>query len=128
MTIAEENAKRATIGDAVEWSCANLFDLQAQHPHGLIVTNPPYGVRLEELDDLSDFYPAFASWLKQRMGGWSLHCLTADDRIQKLMRLREHAKNRLFNGALSCHLYHFDIVSGSHRKEKTNDDNPAIEA
>jgi putative N6-adenine-specific DNA methylase len=55
------------------------------------------------------------TWLKREFAGWSVHLLTSDQGIQRGLRLREKRKDKLFNGALPCHLYHFEMVAGSNR-------------
>ena len=82
---------------------------------GMILTNPPYGVRLDELENLADFYPKLASHLKQNYAGWVCYFLTADLRMPKLMRLKPSRKTPVFNGALECRLFEFKMVSGSNR-------------
>ena len=54
--------------------------------------------------------------LKQRFAGWRCYIFTADLRLPKLIRLEPARRTPLWNGALECRLYEFDIVAGSHRR------------
>jgi putative N6-adenine-specific DNA methylase len=61
----------------------------------------------------AEFFKAFGDSLKQRFAGWRAFVLTADRKLPGLMRLRESTKTPLFNGALECRLFRFDLVTGS---------------
>ena len=69
-------------------------------------------------EELARFYPQLGDALKQRFAGWRCYIFTADLRLPKLIRLEPARRTPLWNGALECRLYEFDIVSGSHRRPK----------
>jgi putative N6-adenine-specific DNA methylase len=109
---------------------------------GILVANPPYGERIEvrgrgprgELrasgregrDDRdegfrrahsdapdSEFFQLLGDALKQRFTGWHAFVLSSDRKLPGQLRLRESAKTPLYNGALECRLFRFDLVAGS---------------
>ncbi len=82
---------------------------------GLIVTNPPYGVRLSDQEALAAFYPRLGDALKRGFPGWSAHLLTGDLRLAKLVGLKPDRRTPLYNGALECRLFAFRLVAGSNR-------------
>jgi putative N6-adenine-specific DNA methylase len=82
------------------------------------VTNPPYGVRIGEQDELAAFYPKLGDALKQKFAGWRAYLFTADMRVPKQIGLSPSRRTPLFNGPLECRLYEFKIVSGAMRREK----------
>ena len=94
---------------------ADVLALAAPAPTGVIVTNPPYGVRLAEAAQLAAFYPRLGDALKRQFPGWRAHILTADLRLAKLIGLRPDRRIPLYNGALECRLFGFALVAGSHR-------------
>jgi putative N6-adenine-specific DNA methylase len=97
------------------------MDVLATRPHaaaGLIVTNPPYGVRLEELDTLAALYPLLGDWLKQHFAGWTAQLFTGDLRLPKLIRLTVKRRVPLYNGALECRLFTLPLIAGSARASK----------
>jgi putative N6-adenine-specific DNA methylase len=69
-------------------------------------------------EELARFYPKLGDALKQRFAGWRCYIFTADLRAAKLIRLTPSKRIPLWNGALECRLFEFDIVSGSHRRPK----------
>ena len=93
---------------------------------GVIVTNPPYGVRLAESHELAEFYPKLGNALKQRFSGWRAYIFTGDPQLPKLIRLAASKRTPLYNGALECRLFRFDLVAGAVRQRangpKTGDD------
>ena len=82
---------------------------------GILLTNPPYGVRLDELEALARFYPQIATHLKNNFSNWQCFFLTHDLLMPKLMRLKPSKKIPLFNGALDCRFYEFKMVAGQNR-------------
>ena len=115
---AMANLDRAGWLPAVQLSCADLLTGSAPAAAGVMVSNPPYGVRLSELDALADFYPELGRVLKQGFAGWNCYFLSADTRLPKLLGLKPSKKTPLFNGDLDCRLYEIKMVAGSNRKEK----------
>ena len=61
-------------------------------------------------------YPTLGDALKMRFAGWRCFFLTADLRLPKLIRLEPSRRTPLFNGALECRLYEFEMVAGSRRR------------
>lgn len=112
------NLDRAGLLAAVELETADLLARSAPAEAGVLLCNPPYGVRLAEQDELAAFYPELGSALKRGFAGWSCLFFTADTRMPKLLGLKPSRKTPLFNGALECRLYEFKMVAGSNRREK----------
>ncbi|MBX3665551.1 MAG: class I SAM-dependent RNA methyltransferase [Burkholderiales bacterium] len=118
IALARKNVAALGLESQIELKQCSFEDSKPPLPSGILITNPPYGVRLEELDDLAAWYPKLGDILKQRYAGWTAYILTADLRIAKLMRLQPSRRTPLFNGALECRLFKYEIVAGSMRKTK----------
>jgi putative N6-adenine-specific DNA methylase len=95
---------------------SNVLALEAPAEQGVLIINPPYGVRLSRPEELDAFYPQLGDWLKQRFSGWRAYIFTGDLRVPKLIGLAPSKRIPLFNGPLDCRLYEFQIVPGSMRK------------
>ena len=80
-----------------------------------MLSNPPYGERIGEQDELAAFYPLLGSALKRRWAGWNCFFFTADLRLPKLVGLKPSRKTPLFNGPLECRLFEIRMVAGSNR-------------
>ena len=116
------NLKAAGLLDAVALKQADLLDIKPPAGEGVLVTNPPYGVRLSDKEQLAAFYPRLGDSLKRNFAGWSVYLFTADLRLSKLIGLAASRRTPLFNGSLECRLFEFKIVSGTMRKQKVTDD------
>ena len=79
--------------------------------------NPPYGERMGSEEELAGFYPRLGDALKKKFPGWRCYVFTADLRLPKLIRLEPSARTPLWNGALECRLYEFEMVAGSRRRK-----------
>ena len=113
--VSKGNLAEAGLADAVELSCKGFEDIVAPVKEGVLVTNPPYGVRLGEDEGLANAYPIWASTMKKKLTGWRTYFLTSDLRMPKLMRLSPTKKTPLYNGALDCRLFEIKMVAGSNR-------------
>ena len=114
--ISKRNLQEADLLDAIQLSQFDITDVPAPAESGVMVTNPPYGVRIGEDEDLAALYPQIASALKQKFAGWDTYFFTSDLRMPKIMRLAPSKKTPLFNGALECRLFEIKMVAGSNRK------------
>lgn len=114
--IAQRTFQGAGIADDIRLKQSDILDLLAPAAQGVMVINPPYGVRLSRRDELESFYPKLGDWLKQRFAGWRAYVLTGDARVPKLIGLTPSKRIPLFNGALECRLYEFVIVQGGARR------------
>jgi putative N6-adenine-specific DNA methylase len=112
---AWRNLEEAGLSECVELKQANILEISAPAPRGMLVANLPYGERMGELDELAELYPKLGDALKKKFGGWTAYLFTADKAILKLMRLSPSKRTPLFNGAIECRLLEYKIVSGSNR-------------
>ncbi|MBI4191571.1 MAG: class I SAM-dependent RNA methyltransferase [Betaproteobacteria bacterium] len=115
---ARANLDAAGLQDVIMLKQANVLEMPAPAASGVIVTNPPYGVRLGETGELAEFYPKLGDALKQKFSGWRAYILSSDMALPRLIRLAASKRTPLFNGALECRLYEFKLVAGSMRRKK----------
>ena len=112
---AQKNLENAGLTGVATVQEKDILDITAPAANGVLVMNPPYGERIGETNELAELYPKLGSVLKQRFAGWKVGIFTADTRLPKLMRLKPSRKIPLFNGAIECRLYLFEMVAGSNR-------------
>ncbi len=115
---ARDNIATAGLTEQIQLKQANVLEIPAPADSGVIVTNPPYGVRLSEEHELAGFYPKLGNALKQRFSGWRAYIFTGDAQLPKLIRLSASKRTVLFNGALECRLLEYKLIAGSMRKTK----------
>ena len=109
---ARANLAAAGVAECVTLECADVLDSTPPTREGIIVSNPPYGVRLGEQQRLAEFYPRLGDLLKKRFTGWRVYFLSADMRLPKLVHLAVSRRVPLFNGALECRLFEYKMVAG----------------
>jgi len=113
---ARANLRDMGLEGVVSLKQANMLELNAPAPEGRLVTNPPYGVRLGEKEELARFYPELGHLLKQRFAGWTAYIFSGDPELPKLIRLSATKRTVLYNGAIECRLYEYRMVAGGNRK------------
>jgi putative N6-adenine-specific DNA methylase len=115
---ARANLTACGLGKVVSLERADVLEISAPAKEGIIVTNPPYGVRLGEQQALAEFYPKLGNVLKKNFSGWRAYLLSADMRLPRLIRLAASKRTPLYNGALECRLFEYKMVEGGMRKKK----------
>jgi 23S rRNA (guanine2445-N2)-methyltransferase len=116
LKLARTNLAAAGLDSVVSLKQANVLELPAPASAGVLVTNPPYGVRIGEQQELAAFYPKLGDALKAKYAGWNAWIFTGDLRLPKLIGLKPSRRIPLYNGPLECRLYAFEIVAGTMRR------------
>ena len=112
---AVANAQAAEVDTFVRFEVKDAQDTRPNGEGGILISNPPYGVRLAEVQALQALYPQLGAWLKQYYAGWLAGMFTGDRDMPKFMRLSPKRKIPLYNGNLDCRLFLMDMVKGSNR-------------
>lgn len=84
-----------------------------QSTPGLFLTNPPYGVRLGELEELKSLYFRLGKHLVKHFKHWKAAVLTGNTELGREIGLRASKIHKLFNGSIPCSLLHFDVEDQS---------------
>lgn len=113
---AEQNLAAAGLDKAVTLETSDLLQRTAPADSGVLVANPPYGVRLGEKDDLDAFYPQLGDALKRHFAGWRCYFFTGDLELAKRIGLKASKRTPLFNGAIECRLFEYKVVAGGMRE------------
>ena len=112
---AVANAQAAEVDTFIRFEVKDAQDTRPNGEGGILISNPPYGVRLAEVEALQALYPQLGAWLKQHYAGWLAGMFTGDRDMPKFMRLSPKRKIPLYNGNLDCRLFLMDMVKGSNR-------------
>ncbi len=124
---ATRNAERAGVKAAIEFKTADALQRPPPLAAGTIIMNPPYGERIapkgqgtataregfEGGGTSAEFFGALASHWKRQYPGWTAWLLSPDMKLPTLMRLKESRRVPLWNGAIECRMFRFDMVSGA---------------
>ena len=112
------NLEAAGVAAFVQVEQADALLRAAPAAAGLLLSNPPYGVRLDDARRLAEFYPRLGDALKRGYSGWTACLFTGDLRLARLIGLKPDRRTPLWNGALECRLFSFRIVAGSMRSRE----------
>jgi putative N6-adenine-specific DNA methylase len=114
------NLRAAGLFDCVRLMEADFLNVDPPTESGYIVSNPPYGVRMDlpgsSEEDLGPFYKEIGDNLKQHFPGWTVCLLSADPELPKRIGLQTSRRIPLYNGPLECRLVEYRLVAGSNRK------------
>lgn len=125
---ARRQLSAAGLEQAVKLKQAQVTDLrppaEARGQPGVIVMNPPYGVRIGEQEKLAALYPKLGDWLKQHFAGWRCYIFTGDAALPKAIRLHPSRRTPLYNGPIECRLYEYRMVAGTMRRKAAAIDSP----
>ena len=107
---ARQNIHAAGLDDfiQVEQRALNACTMPSEQT-GLVVVNPPYGERLGDVRQLAYTYAELGDCWKQYFPGWTVALFTGNHDLAKLVGLRTHKTNTLYNGAIECGLFHYHI-------------------
>lgn len=115
---AKNNLAAAGYADAIELTVSDVLDLRPPTPAGMIVTNPPYGERIGEAEELAEWYPLLGDWLKKNFSGWEAWIISGDPLLPKLFGLKASRRIPLFNGPIETRFLQYKIVAGTMRPDK----------
>lgn len=119
LAIAQRNAEAAGVIDCINFISTDMNVLERPiESDGLLLCNPPYGERLDDVEMMRDSYPHWASRFKKAFSGWVVAVISSDMSFPKYARLKPRRKVPVYNGKLECRLFIFDMVEGSNRKPK----------
>ena len=112
--VARQHVQALGLGDApIRVQCCALSDWRCeQRQSGLLISNPPYGQRLQQDDHWQALYQSIGQRWTQQCPQWQGAILTANAQLMKATRLYWHKTYAIKNGALACQLYTLDLARG----------------
>jgi len=121
---ARANAQRAGVDGLVQLGVGALADAaplpgRAADRPGLLCANPPYGVRLEDLEAARAVHRELGVVLRERFAGWQAAILTGSPALGLELGLRAHRTHTLWNGSIECRLLRIDVGAASERAPGT---------
>ena len=103
---ARENAKRAGVDHLIHFQQRDVRDLNHPKKYGFIITNPPYGERIEEKENLPALYGAFGESFK-RLDTWSAYMITSYEEAERYFGRKADKNRKIYNGMLKTYFYQF---------------------
>ena len=106
LSLARYHSQQAGVADYVHFQHLDFNELTSKREYGCIVTNPPYGERLEDQERLLGLYRSIPG-IMQRLPTWSLFLITNMPKFEAIIQKSATRRRKLFNGRLECTYYQF---------------------
>lgn len=104
--IARRNAREAGVDHLIHFQERDVSKLNHPKKYGFIITNPPYGERLEEKKDLPALYRAFGESY-QRLDSWSAYMITSYEEAERYFGRKADKNRKIYNGMLKTYFYQY---------------------
>lgn len=103
---ARENAKEAGVDHLIHFQERAVKDLRHPKKYGFIITNPPYGERLEDKATLPGIYSQFGESFKM-LDSWSAYMITSYEDTERYFGRKADKNRKIYNGMLKTYFYQF---------------------
>lgn len=103
---ARENAKRAGVEHLIHFQQRDVADLHHPKKYGFVITNPPYGERLEEKEALPELYTAIGKAFRG-LDSWSEYLITSYEDAERYIGRKADKNRKIYNGMLKTYFYQF---------------------
>ena len=103
---ARENAKRAGVDHMIHFQQREVANLRHPKKYGFVITNPPYGERLEEKEDLPKLYEQIGKAFEE-LDSWSLYMITSYEDTERYIGRKADKNRKIYNGMIKTYFYQF---------------------
>lgn len=103
---ARDNAENIGVNDDIQFFMKDMRDVDLLDNYGVVITNPPYGERMGEKDDIDRLYRDLGRKFKE-FPTWSLYLITNNEKFEKLYGKKADRKRKLYNGRIKVDYYQY---------------------
>lgn len=103
---AMENARNAGVDHLIHFQRRALAQFSHRKKYGFIITNPPYGKRLDGIDDISSLYSEIGK-VYQSLDCWSMYLITAYEQAEKYIGKKATKNRKIYNGMVKTYFYQY---------------------
>lgn len=115
---ARENAKRAGVEHMIHFQKRDVCELRHPKKYGFVITNPPYGERMEDKSDLPELYEKIGEAFG-KLDAWSLYIISGFEDAERYIGRKADKKRKIYNGMLKTNYYQFLGPKPPKRKKQT---------
>lgn len=119
INISRKNLQNAGFLDYVNLTNQNFLDYKPSTNEGIIILNPPYGVRMEDQEEILNLYKLIGKKLKFELSGFTAWIISSNNEALKQIGLKPSKKISLMNGALDVKFNKYELFSGKLKDYKT---------
>lgn len=106
LKVAKSNAQKAGVYDYIEFQKRDFNEFSNSNKHGFIISNPPYGERLGEKEEVAKLYKTFGMY-KRRFEGWDYNILTSFEGFENPFGRKSSKNRKLYSGKIKCYYYQY---------------------
>ncbi len=103
---ARHNVKEAGVQDLIHLQQRDVRDMRHSGKYGFVITNPPYGERMKEKEELPGLYRAFGDSFR-KLDCWSAYMITAYEDAEKYFGQKAAKNRKIYNGMIKAYFYQF---------------------
>lgn len=115
--LAQRHAQNAGVLKKIRFSTCHFNDLVPPPPPGLVIINPPYGERIEQLN-LNELYQQIGDRLKKNYPGYNAWIISSNAEAVKHIGLKPTPRIIVYNGQLECRFNRYSLYEGSKKASK----------
>ncbi len=104
--VARRNAQEAGVEHLIHFQERDVKELRHPKKYGFVITNPPYGERLEDKKDLPALYRAFGESFRT-LDSWSAYMITSYEDAERYFGRKADKNRKIYNGMLKTYFYQF---------------------
>lgn len=103
---AMENARLAEVDHLIHFQQRPVSKLSHRKKYGFVITNPPYGKRLEEEEDMPALYREIGEAFSH-LDSWSFYLITAFDQAERYLGRKADKNRKIYNGMMKTYFYQY---------------------
>ena len=103
---ARDNALLAGVADKIHFQCRPVADLHHPKKYGFLITNPPYGERIGDKEEMNALYKELADAYRG-LDSWSAYIISGYDEVEKIMGRKADKNRKIYNGMMKTYYYQF---------------------
>lgn len=115
--VARKNAREAGVEHLIHFQERDVRELRHPKKYGFVITNPPYGERLEDKENLPALYQAFGESFR-KLDSWSAYMITSYEDAERNFGRKADKNRKIYNGMLKTYFYQFEGPKPPKRKDK----------
>lgn len=103
---ARDNAANLGLDEDIAFFMKDMRDVDLQDEYGVVITNPPYGERIGEREEVHQLYKDFGEKFRE-LKTWSIYVITSEEDFEKIYGKSANRKRKLYNGRIKVDYYQF---------------------
>ena len=117
VAVSRANATLAGVEKLIHFQKRGVEQLSHSKKYGFIITNPPYGERIEDKSNLPALYQTIGERYRA-LDSWSMYLITAYEQAQESMKIKAAKNRKIYNGMMKTYFYQFPGPKPPRQKDR----------